>query len=81
MERLTSEQILRTFGRNIEVLSIQKDIPLKTLAERLQITPGVLSRARHRSTRFIDVEILLGCADVFGVTTDELLRPIDGVIY
>jgi len=81
MERPTSEQILRTFGRNVEVLAAQKGILLRELAERIQVTPGVLARARYRSTRFVDVEILLGCAEVLGCTADTLLKPIDGVMY
>lgn len=81
MENPNSAQIIRTFGRNVEVLAIQKGISLKSMADSLQISSGALSRARKQATRYIDPEILLGCARLLGCTADELLKPIDGVKY
>jgi len=81
METPTSAQIIRTFGRNVEVLAIQKGITLKAMADDLQISSGAFSRARKQATRYIDPEILLGCARVLDCTADELLKPIDGVRY
>lgn len=81
MDSPNSEQILRTFGRNIEVMAIRNKISLKSIADELQVSSGTLSRIRREATRYIDPEILLGCARIFGCTADELLKPIDGVKY
>jgi DNA-binding Xre family transcriptional regulator len=77
----TSEQLLRVFGRNIEVYALRRKMLLKDLAEKIQVTPAALSRARNKSSRYIDPEILVGCSRVFECTVDELLKPIDGVFY
>lgn len=81
MESPTSAQIIRTFGRNVEVLALQKGISLKYIADNLQISSGTFSRARKQATRYMDPEILLGCARILGCTTDQLLQPIEGVTY
>jgi transcriptional regulator with XRE-family HTH domain len=80
MDHPTADQILRVFGRNVEFLAARKGITLKALAADLQISGGALSRAR-KATRFIDVELLLGCARVLDSTADELLHRIEGVTY
>jgi hypothetical protein len=81
METPNSEQIIRTFGRNVEILALQRGISLKSMADSLQTSSGAFSRARKQATRYMDPQILLGCARLLECTTDELLNPIDGVKY
>lgn len=77
----THEQLLKVFGRNIDVASYKKGWSPQVLASRLGISVTALNRVRFGRSRYIDPKLLVGLTEVFGCTANDLLYPQAEIDY
>ena len=62
-----------TPGKQIERLCKEQGISQKMLAERIGVSPSQISRIIREETKSVSSEMLMELAEVFQVSTDEIL--------
>ena len=62
-----------TPGKQIERLCREQGISQKMLAERIGVSPSQISRIIREETKSVSSEMLMELAEVFQVSTDEIL--------
>ena len=62
-----------TPGKQIERLCRERGISQKMLAERIGVSPSQISRIIREETKSVSSEMLMELAEVFQVSTDEIL--------
>ena len=66
-----------TFGEKLQSLRQRAGMSQDALAERLQVSRQAVSRWERDET-MPETDKVVALADIFGVTTDYLLRPRNG---
>lgn len=78
---MESQELLRVFGRNIDVEAYKRGLSSPQLAQRLGISPSALNRIRFARSRYIDPAVLVTLTQVFGCDFNDLLTPQPGIDY
>lgn len=77
----STNSLLITLGRNVDVYAFQRGWPPQLLATRLGVSTHSLNRVRFARCRYIDPELLQGLSELFNCSYNELLLPQPGIDY
>ncbi len=78
---IPASPLIRTIGRNMEVLALKRGWTLTELAQRGEIPVNHLRSLKNGQLRYLDPEVIESLLETLAIEPNALLLPMADVIY